>query len=261
MPLTRIDHPMNPIIKNLLWLSHEIGREERHLAILGEGNTSADAADGTFWVKASGSNLSTLDEADLTPVRFDAINAALDDTQLDDSGVREILLSARADPEAKLPSVETFMHAVCLQEGGAKWIGHCHPVSVLQILCSGLGAVPFQKHVFPDGIVVCGRHLGVVPYIDPGIELARSVRSELRRFQAEYGNSPKVILLVNHGPVALGQSEKEVLNILLMLDKWARILVGNHTLGGPEFLSEKTSARIDTRPDEHYRRTQIAATK
>lgn len=252
---------MNPIIKNLLWLSHEIGREDRQLAILGEGNTSADAGDGTFWVKASGSNLSTLDETDLTPVRFDAITAALDDTGLDDSGVRAVLLAARADTEAKLPSVETFMHAVCLQEGGAPWIGHCHPVSVLQILCSQQGAAPFLQHVFPDEIVVCGRHLGVVPYIDPGIELARSVRTELRRFQGEHGNSPKVILLVNHGPVALGQSEKEVLNILLMLDKWARILVGNFSLGGPEFLPEKTSTRIDTRPDEHYRRAQIAATK
>jgi len=252
---------MNPIIKNLLWLSHEIGREDRHLAILGEGNTSADAGDGTFWVKASGSNLSTLDEADLTPVRFDAITAALDDTKLDDSGVREVLLASRADAEAKLPSVETFMHAVCLQEGGAQWIGHCHPVSVLQILCSQQGAAPFLQHVFPDEIVVCGRHLGVVPYVDPGIELARSVRTELRRFQGEHGSAPKVILLVNHGPVALGQSEKEVLNILLMLDKWARILVGNFSLGGPGFLPEKTSTRIDTRPDEHYRRAQIAALK
>jgi rhamnose utilization protein RhaD (predicted bifunctional aldolase and dehydrogenase) len=250
---------MNPFIKKLLWLSHEIGREDRHLAILGEGNTSADAGDGTFWIKASGGNLAALAEEDLTPVRFDAIAASLDDTTLDDSGVREVLLASRSDANAKLPSVETFMHAVCLQEGGAQWIGHCHPVSVLQILCSRQGAAPFLQHVFPDEIVVCGRHLGVVPYIDPGIELARAVRSELRRFREEYGGTPKVILLVNHGPVALGQSEREVLNILLMLDKWARILVGNFALGGPEFLPEKNSTRIDTRPDEHYRRAQIAA--
>ncbi len=249
----------NDLLEKLLWLSHEIGRDDRHLAILGEGNTSADAGDDTFWIKASGGNLASLDESGLTRVNFSTVMDAIDDTSLDDSGVREVLLAARTEPESKLPSVETFMHAVCLREAGAKWIGHCHPVSVLQVLCSHLGADPFLQHIFPDEIVVCGRNLAVVPYIDPGIELARSVRDELRRFHNRYGGTPKVILLVNHGPVALGQSEREVLNILLMLDKWARILVGNHAMGGPQFLPDSTSTRIDTRPDEHYRRAQIAA--
>lgn len=250
---------MTPLVDQLLTLSHEIGREDRHLAILGEGNTSADAGDGTFWIKASGGNLATLDAAGLTRVKFDTVLDALDDPGLDDSGVREVLLASRADSEARLPSVETFMHAVCLREAGAKWIGHCHPVSVLQVLCSRQGVAPFLQHIFPDEIVVCGRHLAVVPYIDPGIELARAVRTELRRFQAEHGSPPKVILLANHGPVALGQTDRDVLNILLMLDKWARVLVGNYAVGGPQFLPDSTSTRIDTRPDEHYRRAQIAA--
>jgi rhamnose utilization protein RhaD (predicted bifunctional aldolase and dehydrogenase) len=250
---------MTPLLEKLLTLSHEIGREDRHLAILGEGNTSADAGDGTFWIKASGGNLASLDAQGLTRVKFETILAAIDDPSLDDSGVRDVLLASRADTDAKLPSVETFMHAVCFQEAGAKWIGHCHPVSVLQVLCSQRGVTPFLQHVFPDEIVVCGRHLAVVPYIDPGIELARAVRAELRRFREEHGGAPKVILLANHGPVALGQTDRDVLNILLMLDKWARILVGNYALGGPQFLPDSTSTRIDTRPDEHYRRAQIAA--
>jgi rhamnose utilization protein RhaD (predicted bifunctional aldolase and dehydrogenase) len=250
---------MSDLLPKLLSLSHEIGREDRHLAILGEGNTSADAGDGTFWIKASGGNLASLDAQGLTQVKFETILAAIDDPALDDSGVREVLLASRADAEAKLPSVETFMHAVCLQEAGAKWIGHCHPVSVLQVLCSQQGVAPFLQHVFPDEIVVCGRHLAVVPYIDPGIELARAVRTSLRSFSEKHGGAPKVILLANHGPVALGQTDRDVLNILLMLDKWARILVGNFALGGPQFLPDSTSTRIDTRPDEHYRRAQIAA--
>jgi len=248
------------LLEQLVWLSREIGREERHLAILGEGNTSADTGDGSFYIKASGGNLATLDESGLTRVKFGPIMEALDDASLGDSGVRDVLLASRADAEAKLPSVETFMHAVCLKEAGAKWIGHCHPVSVLQVLCSRFGAEPFMQHIFPDEIVVCGRHLAVVPYIDPGIELARAVRAELARFrEAHSGAHPKVVLLVNHGPVALGATARDVLNILLMLDKWARILVGNFALGGPEFLPEKISQRIDTRPDEHYRRAQIGA--
>ena len=44
------------IIKRLIWLSHELGREDRQLAMLGEGNVSADLGDGTFYVKASAAN-------------------------------------------------------------------------------------------------------------------------------------------------------------------------------------------------------------
>ena len=54
-------------------LSHELGREERALAILGEGNTSALASDKTFWVKASGSQLGTISTAGFTEVHLDAI--------------------------------------------------------------------------------------------------------------------------------------------------------------------------------------------
>ena len=130
------------------------------------------------------------------------------------------------DQKAKLPSVETFLHAICLKEGGARWVGHTHPVSVLKILCSKLGAEPFRRHIFPDEIVVCGRHLAVVPYVDPGIRLAAALRDRSANFMDEHGTAPKVILMVNHGPVVLGQTERDVLNTMLMLDKWASVLAG-----------------------------------
>ncbi len=127
----------------------------------------------------------------------------------------------------------------------------------MAILCSKHGAEPFLRHIFPDAIVVCGRHVAVVPYIDPGLALASEVRRVLRTFRIEHGGPPKVILLENHGPVALGASDTEVLNILLMLDKWARVLAGTLAVGGPNFLPGAVSDRIDQRPDEHYRRAQI----
>jgi len=248
---------MKESLERLILLSRQIGREDRRLAILGEGNTSSDLGDGTFLVKSSGCSLSDLDESGVSRVKMAPILAALDDQTLDDSGVRSVLESSRADQSPKLPSVETFMHAVCLSEGGAKWVGHCHAESVMSVLCSEHGAKPFLGHIFPDAIVVCGRHVAAVPYIDPGLELAREVRRVLREFRAAHGSAPKVILLENHGPVALGASEKEVLNILLMLDKWARILAGTLAVGTPKFLPAAVSKRIDQRPDEDYRRAQI----
>jgi rhamnose utilization protein RhaD (predicted bifunctional aldolase and dehydrogenase) len=245
------------ILKRLIQLSHELGREDRQLAILGEGNVSADLGDGTFYVKASGCQLATIDAAGFARVSLKPVLKALDQPDKTDNGVREILEACRVDKTGKLPSVETFLHAICLKESGAKWVGHTHPVSVLRILCSKLGAEPFRRHIFPDEIVVCGRHLAVVPYVDPGIRLAVALRQSLRRFMDKHDAAPKVILMVNHGPVVLGQTDRDVLNIMLMLDKWSSILAGNYAVGEPRFLEEKYSDRIESRPDEHYRRRAI----
>ena len=245
------------ILKHLIWLSHELGREDRQLAILGEGNVSADLGDGTFYVKASGNQLATIDAGGFTRVEAAPILRALERPGNTDEEVDAILNACRVDKKAGMPSVETFLHAICLKEGGAKWVGHAHPVSVLKILCSQLGAEPFRRHIFPDEIVVCGRHLAVVPYVDPGIRLAVALRDSLRRFMATHHTPPKVILMVNHGPVILGQSERDVLNTMLMLNKWAIILSGIYCVSGPQFLEEKNADRIDRRKDEHYRRRVI----
>ncbi len=245
------------ILRTLIQLSHDLGREDRHFAILGEGNVSADLGDGTFYVKASGSQLATIDSHGFARVKFSPIEQALKHANKTDDEVRQILENSRVDAKDKMPSVETFLHAICLKEGGAKWVGHTHPVSVLRILCSRAGAKPFGRHIFPDAIVVCGRHVAVVPYVDPGIRLAISLRGSLREFIKVHGAAPKVILMENHGPVVLGQTERDVLNTMLMLDKWASALIGTNAFGGPHFLSESNSDRIDHRPDEHYRRRAI----
>ena len=249
------------ILKELIQLCHELGREDRQLAILGEGNVSADLGGGEFYVKASGSQLADIDAKGITRVRMQPIFDALESPDKTDEEVRKVLESSRADKKARLPSVETFLHAICLREGGAKWVGHTHPVSILKILCSTLGAEPFLRYIFPDAIVVCGRHLAVVPYVDPGIRLAAALRESLRRFIAEKNAPPKVILMLNHGPVILGQSPRDVLNTTLMLDKWAKILAGNYMVSGPRFLDEALSDRIENRPDEHYRRRAIGNLK
>ncbi len=249
----------DPILEQLIWLSHELGREERQLVILGEGNTGAACDDGTFWVKASGSQLSNIDAGGFSRVRIDAMMELMQHDHMDDEAVGKALMDALVDPQHRRPSVETFLHALCLHEGGAKWVAHTHAVSVNAILCSKLGADPFLGHLFPDGIVVCGRNVAVVPYVDPGFLLAKAVRDELHRFQDAYGHTPKLLLMVNHGLVGLGQSAQEALNINLMADKWAKVLQGTYALGGPNFLPAQHMERIDSRPDEHYRRRTLGS--
>jgi rhamnose utilization protein RhaD (predicted bifunctional aldolase and dehydrogenase) len=213
----------NSILAALIALSRDIGRPERELAILGEGNTSADAGDGTFWVKASGSQLATIDADGFSQVRLAPILELLDAPRVSDAHVADGLRAALVDPAARKPSIETFVHALCLAEGQARWVAHCHPVAANQILCSRLGAAPFSRPIFPDAIVVCGAAPAVVPYVDPGFALAQALRAELRRYRAAYGMAPRLLLMESHGILALGQTAAEALNITLMADKWARI--------------------------------------
>lgn len=246
---------------DLIVLSHELGSEARQFALLGEGNTSVCCGDGTFWVKASGSRLGTLDAGGVSRVRLEPVLKLLERDTVSEEEVEAELVAALVDPSHKKPSVETFLHALCLSEGGAVWVGHTHTVSVNQILCSERGAEPFRRHIFPDAVVVCGLHPAVVPYLDPGFALAKAVRLELHRFASEHGHLPKILLMENHGIVALGQSATEVLNIHLMADKWAKTLLGTYALGGPRFLPDDEAARIDSRLDEHYRRRVLAQGK
>ena len=125
-----------PIIQDLLTLSHEIGREDRGLAILGEGNTSVRLSDDTFAVKASGTCLGTLKEEDTVECRFSALLPLLEKKSLTDKEIDDALLAARVDPKAKKPSVEAVFHAWLLTLPGIKFVGHAHATTVNQILCS-----------------------------------------------------------------------------------------------------------------------------
>jgi rhamnose utilization protein RhaD (predicted bifunctional aldolase and dehydrogenase) len=248
----------NATLQRQVELAREVGREDRQLAILGEGNTSADNGDGTFWIKASGSQLGTIDEGGFSLVRLSTVLELLARGGMSDDEVAAGLRAALVDPAHRMPSVEIFLHAVCLAEGEARWVAHTHTTSVNQIVCSRAGAEPFLGHLFPDSIVVCGVAPGVIPYVDPGLVLGLAVRAELDRYRQVYGRPPKMLLMVNHGVVALGQTPAEVLNILLMADKWARVLLGTYALGGPTFLTPEQVDRIDRRLDENYRRGRLA---
>jgi rhamnose utilization protein RhaD (predicted bifunctional aldolase and dehydrogenase) len=244
-------------LSELIHLSHELGREDRQLAILGEGNTSADCGDGTFFVKASGSQLNNIDSSGFSRVDLKAAMDLMEHTHLSDEQVQAALQDVLVDKTHRKPSVETFLHAICIADAGAKFVGHTHAISVNSILCSEMGAKPFLGHLFPDGIVVCGVAPAVVPYTDPGFDLAVAFRAELRRYQDVYGVPPRTVLMENHGIVSLGRSAKEVLNIQLMADKWARVILGTAQFGGPHFLSAENVNRINNRLDEVFRRAKM----
>ncbi|ACB76598.1 class II aldolase/adducin family protein [Opitutus terrae] len=242
-----------PSLASLLSLSHELGRPDRNLAILGEGNTSARLDASTFLVKASGSNLAQLASREVTACRFAPLLELLDRRAVADAAVEEALLAARLDHGARKPSVEAMFHAWLLTLPGIAFVGHTHPVAVNSILASPQAARFAQRRLFPDEIVCCGAESVFVPYVDPGLRLAQAIRTEVTAFRRRTNAMPRVILLQNHGMIALGATPGAVLAATLMTAKAAAITLGAAALGGARHLMPRDVARIAARTDEHYR--------
>ena len=114
-----------------------------------------------------------------------------------------------------------------------------------------------ERRACPDEIVMCGVESVFVPYAEPGLGLSQAIRREVVAFVRRTGRAPKVILLQNHGIIAVGPSPKAVLGTLLMAEKAAETFVGAAALGGPVFLSSEQCERIAGRPDEHYRQKML----
>jgi rhamnose utilization protein RhaD (predicted bifunctional aldolase and dehydrogenase) len=246
-------------LASLLKLSHDLGREDRGLAMLGEGNTSCRLDADTFLVKASGSSLSNLQESQLVACRFSTLLPLLKAEAMTDAEVEKALLDSRVDPTQPKPSVEAVFHAYFLSLPGIEVVGHTHPVAVNSILCAGDG--PSQRFAnerrFPDEIVCCGAKSVLVPYVDPGTVLAQKIRDETDKFILAENRPPRVILLQSHGFIAIGGTTGSVLAATLMAEKTARIFLGAAAFGGPVGLTPQNVARIDSRPDEHYRQKML----
>jgi len=243
------------VLTQLIALSHRLGDPALDCAILGEGNTSARADADTFWVKTSGTELRTIDPAGFVRVSFERVLEMLNAPQLTDEQVKQRLDEAKVDPSvAPHPSVETALHALCLSLEGVNFVGHTHPTTINAITCSAAFETAVSGRLFPDEIVLCGPAPVVVPYTDPGVPLARKVYELINQYIDDYHERPRVILMQNHGLIALGRTAQQVENITAMAVKAARVLIGTYALGGPHFMSPKAVARIHTRPDELYRR-------
>lgn len=244
---------MNPVLSDLIALSNRLGEPARDLTIIGEGNTSASLGDGTFYVKASGSELRTASAANFVRLRESRVLDMLDGPTPSDDDVSAWLASAAVDRGPRA-STEALMHAVCLRLPGVRFVGHTHPVAVNALTCSAGFELLARGRLFPDQVVLCGPKPLLVPYADPGVPLARVIAEGLEAFQNTHNAHPREIYLRNHGLIVLGATAREVEQTTAMAVKAARILLASLAAGGPNFMSDADVQRIHTRADEAYRR-------
>ena len=246
----------------LLTLAHHLGDPSKGLAIAAEGNVSARLGEDAMSIKASGCSMSSMSVQDFVDVRISTLTTLLASTPTDegtqDDHTRSIYEASKIKSTTRTPSVEAILHATVYESTEATVIAHTHPTAVNALGCSQQSQLLVEGMLFPDAIVLMGSRQLLIPYTDPGIPLARAVRAGVHEFSDSEGTAPRVIYLANHGLFVLATSPSEALQITEMANKNATILLGTLGAGGPNFLSPDHVRRIDSRPDELYRRGKLA---
>lgn len=244
--------------EQLAQLCRELGDPKRDLAILGEGNASARRDENSFVVTTSGSELAKVTPNELVDVTLaQAAQLARDGAEeFDRQALNELALRSPSG-DVKIPSIETLLHALILERTGCNFVGHTHPTSVLGLACTERGLASLSAPIFPDEVVVCGPRTLIVPYAAPGPALAAELDAALVRHVEEWESWPKVVVLANHGLLALGETPAEVLAISMMADKAARVRLHALSIGELRPLTAEQVRRLDGRTDELYRRRKL----
>src|SRR5438045_1651107 len=146
------------VLAELIALTRSLADPARDLAILGEGNTSAQVDLETFLVKASGKEMRVADEDSFVAVSLGRALDVLEGPDLSDADVRGALVACKIENRKSkienpcLPSVETFLHAYLLSLSDVNFVGHTHPAAVNSILCSVNSREAVSGRLFPDEI-------------------------------------------------------------------------------------------------------------
>jgi len=251
---------MNSSLSSLVDLSHAIGQPALDAVILGEGNTSTRADAETFFVKGSGCQLATMGPDDFVHLRFDRILALLERDAVSEAELSAVYEAAKVNPaQQRRPSVEALFHAVCLQLPGVNVVAHTHPTAINGLTCSRLWPWALQGRMFPDEAVVLGAESVFVPYVDPGVVLAKAIKVGIETYRSQCGQVPKVVYMQNHGLIALAANATEATNITAMAIKAARIRQVALSAGGIATLSGAVIDHLINRPDEKYRAASLTA--
>lgn len=190
-------------IEQLINMSRRYGADAT-FCLAGGGNTSVKSADRLL-VKASGFALSTIDADGFVELDRVALTRILRDEYPVDSAAREEqfkrqTLAARTQPEKnQRPSVECILHHLFAKT----FVAHTHSTLVNMITCRVDGEALARK-LFGDDVLW-------LPYVDPGLVLAKRLDEHLRAWQEKTGRDcPSAVFMANHGLIVSGDSVQEI---------------------------------------------------
>ena len=184
-----------------------LGRDPK-LVLHGGGNTSLKTtmADllgeeiAVLCVKGSGSDMATVEPADLPAVRLERLRKLRTRAALSDEEMVRIQRESLLEPTAPNPSVETLLHAFLPH----KFVDHTHANAILSIVDQ------------PDGEAICAElydgRVGIVPYVMPGVLLAKAAAAIYDAETAVEG-----LILHKHGIFTFGGSAREAYERMIAL--------------------------------------------
>jgi rhamnose utilization protein RhaD (predicted bifunctional aldolase and dehydrogenase) len=242
----------------LLALTRALGRPERELVILAEGNTSQRLDDGRLVVKASGARMRDVTAEDFVVVDVDPLMDLITSETATQVDLTAALLTVDAAGNPRRGSIETLVHAAVQAVAPATYVGHTHPTEVVGLMASVRAEDAFARAAYSDEAVVLGTPL-FVPYAQPGIDLGRVYHRCLVEYADREGGLPQLVLLANHGIVAIAPTADGVDAISEMAVKAAAVRRIAWSVGGLEPLSEEAVSKFFARDDISERRGNIAA--
>lgn len=176
--------------------------QDKTLVLHGGGNTSVKTthmgifgdAEEVLYVKGSGWDLETIEEAGFAPVRLDHLRRLADLEVLPDPVMVNEMVTHMINASAPVPSVEAILHALIPY----RFVDHTHADGIIAITNTPSGERRIRE--------IYGKKVIVVPYVMPGFDLARVCRDYLKR-----GLEPDVIgmILLNHGIFSFGDTAEE----------------------------------------------------
>jgi rhamnose utilization protein RhaD (predicted bifunctional aldolase and dehydrogenase) len=234
----------------LVELTRRLGDPAADLVVLAEGNTSTRLDGDRFAVKASGARMDAAEAEHFVVGELAELLAVLDGGAADQRTLTELLSAGGARA-----SIETLVHVAALA-AGATWVAHTHPTAVVGLLAVAGAEELWAAPLFPDEAVVLGEPVWV-PYAAPGLALGQAVHAAIRERCERDGVPPRLVLLGNHGIVALGATATEVETVTTMAVKAARVRGVALAAGTPAPLDRTHARELAGRPDEAARRTML----
>jgi rhamnose utilization protein RhaD (predicted bifunctional aldolase and dehydrogenase)/NAD(P)-dependent dehydrogenase (short-subunit alcohol dehydrogenase family) len=184
-----------------VYTSRLLGRD-KSLVLHGGGNTSVKVREPNLfgeeeeilYVKGSGWDLETIEEAGFAPVRRDHLLRLAGLDELSDPRMVNEMVTHMTRSSAPVPSVEAILHAALPH----KFVDHTHADAVVTVTNTP-GGEERVRAIWGDRVVV-------IPYIMPGFDLARLCA---RLFPEQAGPQTIGMVLMNHGIFSFGETARE----------------------------------------------------
>lgn len=211
---------MNKTLSQLIKISNQTGKDTS-LVQGGGGNTSAKTGDGKFmYVKASGTALKDMDSKNgWRKLELDKVLELLTDDSLmelptdkrEKQVVSRLQLACSDDfGDQSRPSVEAHLHSIL-----DRYVIHLHPVKVGAFVNAKNGKSELEKLFKGEKCPPLW-----IPYVDPGLTLARKTRKYVNDYEKQYGCKPEILFLEKHGLfVSCSSSEQALKSVRKVIKK------------------------------------------